>query len=243
MKSISQSQINLHRMCPYAYELHYYYKKQPIMFDPSIMEVGKRVHDAIDAYYKNYYILETDEQNIFDTTYSILRNQWDVTLPASYLKKAHACLVNFAKFESKNVNGEFATKPLTEVKIYSGDLMGIIDYLDLSKQKAVDFKTNSHSGISYENKMQAVMYRKLIGDKFNTNIKTFNFEFLFTGEMKDVYLDDLKLLEIEKELYIIKDKIIESWRTMSFPKEPRTESTCSGCSYRYYCGGVDGNSC
>jgi len=243
MRAISQSQINLYRMCPHAYELQYRYKKQPIMRDPSIMEVGKRVHDAIDTYYKGYYTLETNEQSIFNTTYNILRNQWDVTLPASYLKKSHTCLGNFAKFESKNVNGEFATKPLTEVKVYSGDLMGIIDYLDLSRQRAVDFKTNANPGISYENRMQAVMYRKLIYDKFNTNIKTFYFLFLFTGDEKEVWMEDLKLLDIEKELYLYKDKILESWKTMVFPKEPRIESACDGCSYRYYCEGVDGNTC
>jgi len=241
MKSISQSQIGLYRSCPYAYYLKYHYHKEPIMFDPSIMEVGKRVHDVIDVYYRNYYNSETDEQKILDTSYGILRNQWDVTLPASFLKKAYTCLTNFAKFESQNAHNGFATKPLTEVKIYSGDLMGIIDYLDLTTPKAVDFKTNTKAGIYYDYKMQAVMYRKLIFEKFNTNIKTFHFEFLYTGETKDVYLDDLKLLEIEQDLLMYKDKIKDSWASMSFPKTPLV--SCKSCNFKYYCGGVDGDSC
>jgi CRISPR/Cas system-associated exonuclease Cas4 (RecB family) len=130
---------------------------------------------------------------------------------------------------------------LTEVKIYSGDLMGIIDYLDLTTPKAVDFKTNTKAGIYYDYKMQAVMYRKLISEKFNTNIKTFHFEFLYTGETKDVYLDDLKLLDIEKDLIMYKDKIKDSWASMGFPKTPLTN--CKSCNFKYYCGGVDGDSC
>jgi CRISPR/Cas system-associated exonuclease Cas4 (RecB family) len=212
------------------------------MYDPSIMEVGKRVHNAIDSYYKNYYNKEATEENVLATTYGILRNQWDTTLPPEFLKKAHTCVVNFAKWELNNLDG-LATKPITECKIYSGDLMGIIDYLDLSRQRAVDFKTNSRSGISYDNKVQAVMYRKLVYEKFNINIKNFSFMFLFTGETMNVYLDDLKLLEIEKELIMNKDKILESWRTMSFPKEPRTPKGCGNCAYRFYCGGVDGSPC
>jgi len=211
------------------------------MFDPSVMEVGKRVHDAIDVYYKNYYVVETNEQNILSTIYGILRNQWDTTLPADFLRKAYACLVNFAKFEAKNNGNGFATKPLTEIKIYSGDLMGIIDYLDLTTPRAVDFKTNTKAGIYYDYKMQAVMYRKLIYDKFNTNIKTFHFEFLYTGETKDVYLDDLKLLEIEQDLYSYRDKIKDSWASMSFPKAPLTDGGCKSCNFRYYCGGIETN--
>jgi len=239
VRAVSQSQINLYRSCPYAYFLQYHLKKQPIMYDPSIMEVGRRVHDAIDAYYKGCYSNETGEENILAETYGILRSEWDTTLPANYLKKAHTCIVNFAKWEANNI-GHLATKPITEIKIYSGDLMGVVDYLDLNKPKAVDFKTNTRAMLNHDYKMQAVMYKLLIKNKFAIDINNFSFLFLFTGETKDVYVNGGTLLEIEKELIMYKDKILESWKTMNFPKQPRT--SCKGCAFKYYCGGVDGNS-
>lgn len=240
MKAISQSQINLYRNCPHAYELKYRYNREPMMYDPSVMEVGKRVHDTIDHYYKNHYVPEHSEQEILNITYNILKNQWDKTLPASYLLKAWKCLITFAKFEISNHEGGIETKPLTEVKIYSEDLMGIVDYLNLNKQKVIDFKTNTKAYLSYENKLQAIMYQKLIKDKFNINIENFGFVFLFIdSEPKDVWLGDPELKDIEKDLYKYRDKIKESWLTMNFPKAPKNENQCSRCDYRFYCSGKE----
>lgn len=237
MKSISQSQINLYKYCAHSYELKYRYNYEPMMYDPLVVEVGKRVHNAIDSYYKNYYNSIYSIQQIEDITYNILRNQWDTKLSANLLKKAHLCIHNFAKFESENNNG-LATKPLTEVKIYSGDIMGIVDYLDLNKQKVIDFKTNASARIGDDNKMQAVMYQKLIKDQFNINIEKFGFQFLYVDDYKEVSLYDPSLKMIAEELIMYKDKIKESWQTMFFPKNPKNESVCKRCEYRYYCEGV-----
>ena len=238
MNLISQSQINLYRICPHAYELKYRYNCEPMMFDPLVTEVGKKVHEVIDIYYKHYYNSTYRKEEIKNITYNILRNQWDTMLPASLLKKAYLCICNFAKFESEN-NGKLATKPLTEVKIYSEDLMGIVDYLDLNKQKAIDFKTNARAGISRNYKLQAIMYQKLIKDRFNINIEKFGFQFLYVDDYKEVSLYDPKLKEIAEELILNKDRIKESWQTMIFPKNPEDKSYCRRCEYRFYCEGIE----
>ena len=116
MFDVSQSQINLFRMCPHAYELNYKYHKEPIRWDPSIFEVGSSVHDASDIYYKKYWTGERSEEEVRDLIYSILRNDWNTFLPAKSLAKAYKCICNLAKFEINN-RYKGRTKPLTEIRI------------------------------------------------------------------------------------------------------------------------------
>jgi len=233
---ISQSQINLYRQCPYAYKLRYIKKKEPIMFDPSIVEVGSRVHDAIDKYYRTSYSTEVDEEGILAKSYEILTNDWDHTLPADFLKKAYVCLQHFAEFEVNNLNKGLLMKPLTELRIKADGLYGIIDYYHPETNKVIDFKTNTKAGVGYANKMQAYMYKLLIKHKFNIDINYFTLQFLFPGEIRVVKFDN-KMDKIKKDLIMNVEKIKESWRRDLFPKDPRTKSTCNGCSYRFYCGG------
>lgn len=234
MKSISQSQINLYKSCPYAYALKYQYGNEPMFYDPTIMYVGKMVHDAADYYYKHCYTKDNDKALILSLTYRHLRDNWDTTLPVEYLKKAYQCLINFAEFEFNN-NHDLATKPITEIKIYAGDIMGIIDYIDLNNQLAIDFKTNARATLSRSYKMQAVMYKKLIKDKFDIELKKFRFQFLFVDEYRDAVFSKPIYKEIEQDLIACKEQIKESWRTLNFPKAPKTKSTCRWCNYRYYC--------
>ena len=181
MKNISQSQINLFRDCPYGYALRYIYKKEGIWFDPSIVEVGSRVHEAIDIYYRNHLLLNGPKEEIRDKVYNILRNQWDTTLSVEYLQKAYTCVCNFADFEYNNRKGRRGV-PLTEVKIYSNGLMGIVDYLDLNKPKIVDFKTNTKAGVGYANKMQAAMYGILVKQEYDIELEDFTLQYLFPNE-------------------------------------------------------------
>jgi len=233
MKNVSQSQINLFRNCAHAYYLRYELKKEGIWFDPSVIEVGSRVHDAINIYYRNHLLLSGTEEEIRDKVYNILRNQWDTTLPPEYLQKAYTCVCNFAKFEYNNRKGRRGV-PLTEVKIYSSGLMGIVDYLDLNKPKIVDFKTNTRAGVGYANKMQAVMYRILVKQEYDIDLTHFTLQFLFPNEIRLIKYDD-KMLAIQRELEESVDKIKKAWKEMEFPKEPRTPKTCNGCQYSYYC--------
>jgi len=235
--NVSQSQINLYRFCPYAYKLSYKDKCESIMYDPSVMEVGAQVHDAIDHYYKNHYKVYETEDEVLRKVYEILRIDWNCYLPASHLKKAYQCLQNFAKFEICNIKEGTTTKPLSEVKIPVDGLYGIVDYIDLTKPKVVDFKTNSYASLSYENKMQAVMYKILVKNRFNLELDKFSFEFLYPGVTKTVNFAGKEFEEMEKELHSIKDKIHESWAVDVFPKEPRTEKSCNSCEYRFYCKG------
>ncbi|MHA1866006.1 MAG: PD-(D/E)XK nuclease family protein [Candidatus Heimdallarchaeaceae archaeon] len=237
MYKISQSQINLYRKCPYAYKLRYIDNRISVMFDPSIVEVGSRVHSAIDRYYKNYFDTNLTQNQILEIVYGLLRQEWDTTLPPEYLKKAFKCLYNFAIFESNNLSNDLRTKPLTEVKIQYNDLYGIVDYIDFNTKTVIDFKTNTNAGLGYDKKMQAVMYKKLVEGRFKTRISSFYFVFLYPGKQIEVKFDK-KLSKIEEELEKIKNSIIGAFQKKKFPKKPRTPNTCKGCEYRIYCGGV-----
>jgi CRISPR/Cas system-associated exonuclease Cas4 (RecB family) len=235
--NISQSQINLFRKCPYAYALRYLYKKESIMFDPSIVEVGSRVHDAIDMYYRNYLLLNGTEEDIRNKVYEILRNQWDTTLSVDYLKKAYTCVCNFAKFENTMRKGRRGV-PLTECKIYCNGLMGIVDYLDLNKPNIVDFKTNTKAGVGYDNKVQAVMYKMLVKQEYDIDLPYFTLQFLFPNETRVIKYEE-NVLQIQREIENSVEQIRKAWDTKNFPKEPRTPSTCNGCEYRFFCGGLE----
>jgi len=237
MRNISQSQINLFRSCPYAYALRYLYKKEGIWWDPSIIEVGSRVHDAIDIYYKQYYKTDCNEEDIKNIVYGILRNKWDTSLSAEYLKKAYDCICHFSSFAYNNICRGNLEKPLTEVKIYSDGLMGIIDYVDLVNKKVIDFKTNTRAGISYENKMQAVMYKILVKDKFGIDVPYFTFQYLYPDEVRVVKYNE-EVMKVRQDIDMYVNKIKEAWKTKTFPKEPRTPKTCNGCQFNYYCGGI-----
>jgi len=234
MKSISQSQINLYKSCPHAYGLKYLDGHEPMFYDPAIMYVGKMVHDAADYYYKHCYTKNNDKATILSLSYRHLRDNWDTTLKVEYLKKAHQCLCNFAEFEAGN-NHELVTKPITEIKIYANDIMGIVDYIDLNNQNAIDFKTNARASLGYSYKMQAVMYKLLIKHQFNIDLKKFRFQFLFVNDYRDVHFSNPKLQQIEQDLKSYVEQIKEAWTTLNFPKNPKTKNTCRWCNYRFYC--------
>ena len=239
MRNISQSQINLYRNCPYGYYLRYAEKKQPIMYDPSVFEVGRRVHDAIDMYYKNHFRTDTNQEQILYDVYSVLRKDWDTTLPVEYLKKAYVCLENFSRWECNNLQDKLYTKPLTEVKIPANGFYGIVDYVDLKNSKYIDWKTNARAGLGYSYSIQAMMYKILIESKFKIELDEFTFQFLFVDEDRKVDLTTKKMMGVENDIYDFKDKIMESWKTGEFPKEPRTKNGCRGCSFKHYCGGAE----
>lgn len=207
------------------------------MWDPSIMEVGRRVHDAIDMYYKHHFRTDTNREQILYDVYSVLRKDWDTTLPVEYLKKAYVCLENFSGWESNNLQDKLYTKPLTEVKIPANGFYGIIDYINLKDKVFIDWKTNTRAGLGYSYKIQAVMYKLLIESEFKISVDEFKFLFLFVDDDRKIKLKSKKLAGVEKDIYDFRDKIMKSWKTGDFPKEPRT--SCRGCSYKYYCGGVE----
>jgi len=237
--NISQSQINLFGKCPYGYALRYLYKKEPIMFDPSIVEVGSRVHEAINTYYRNHLLLDGTEEQIKDKVYSVLRNDWDTTLPVEFLKKAYICISNFAKFEYSRKKGRRGV-PLTETKIYSDGLMGIIDYLDLNNLDIVDFKTNTKASVSYDNKVQAVMYKMLVKEEYDIDLQHFTLQYLYTNEHRVVEYDK-NIFKIEGYIKKIVKEIKNAWDTGEFPKNPKTPKMCNWCEYRYYCKGGNGH--
>jgi len=242
--SVSQSQIHLYRDCPYAYALRYKYKKQGMMWDHEVFNVGRTVHDAIDLYYKTQYSTEETEETIYSKSYAILRNIWAKLIEeekpkdsAIQLKKASICLRNFAEFEASNINQAIPTKPLTEIKIYSKDLMGIIDYFEPSRPKILDFKTSAYPSVGYKEKIQAVMYKHLVKESYDIDLDFFTFYYLYPNKKRYVKFD-AKSDDIFQDILSYKDNILQSWKTGNFPKKPRTKSMCNSCQYRFYCKGL-----
>ena len=235
--NISQTQILLYRDCPYAYALQYKYKKQRIMYDPTIMDVGSLVHKVIDKYYKNAYNSKTTEADILAKVYFLLRREWDTTLSNELFKKAYVCLENFAKYEMANINRGIRSKPTTELKLMSYGLMGIIDTFNQKAGKAGDFKTNTKATLSYNYKVQAAMYKYLLERETNKSIISLDFIFLYPNEIKQVRFSKNTDKILDDILYY-KDCILASWKKDKFDKSPRTKNMCKYCPFKYYCGGV-----
>ena len=240
---ISQSQINLYRKCPYAYCLKYKHKHQPMFFDETNFEVGRKVHEVIDNYYTHHYKHVSSHDNLMGILYPLLQKKWDTNLPVdddkkvALYKKAYVCLQHFAQFEIQNQQSGFS-KPMTEVKIESDGLLGYIDYINLDTMQILDFKTNTKSSISYEYKIQFHMYRRLLKQKYNIDISEFTFLFLYTNEEKTITLTkSIKKIEDDLDMYI--NNIRSSWKTDTFEKKPRLKSSCKYCEYRIYCGGIN----
>jgi len=237
-KKISQSQIVLYRDCPYAYALHYKYEKEAILYDPTIMAVGKIVHETIERYYNQMYEKGTTEEDVLAKTYFILRRMWDTTLPSNLLNKAYTCLSNFAKYEIENANNGIDEKPLSELTLETDDMLGIIDVLYQEKKIAGDFKTNIKPSVSQNYKIQATMYKYLLEETMGISVRSFNFIFLYGYENRLITFTEKSYSDLLDIVIGTKNAIIGSWKKDSFKKEPRTEHMCKYCQYNYYCGGV-----
>jgi len=233
---ISQSQIGIYRDCPYAYYLKYVKGYQPMMFTTEHLDVGKYIHDAIDIYYKNLYVDNGVIPNdIFKSVYSVLREIWDTTLLPEHLKKAYVCLQNFAIWDFENIQEE-GTEPITEENYKYDGFRAKVDYFRESPLKLGDFKSGTYPTVNYMYKIQAAIYLYVLRNKLEIDIDKFTDWFLYPNVSKDVNWKDLQeILQTAKDY---RDKITDSFKTMDFPKQPRTKSTCRYCDYRYYCGGI-----
>ena len=217
--------------------MRYKFKKEGIWFDPNIMEVGKRVHKAIEYYYKHAYKPDTSEEDILAKSYFFLRREWDNSLPAELLNKSYSCLSNFAKYEADNINRGIRNPPTVELKLVVDGMIGYLDSFNQKVGKACDFKTNTKPSVGYSYKLQATMYKYLLEKTLGMTITSFDFVFLFTGEVKQVRFSKAtdKILD---DIFYYKDCINASWKNDKFEKQPRTKSMCNWCQYKYYCGGV-----
>ena len=236
---ISQSQITLFRDCDYKYAMRYKYNKESIIWDPTIMDVGRYVHDACDDYYKKYWDPTRTEEEILYYSYECLKKRWDRWLKPELLLKAYKCMEGFAKFEIKNINNGIVTQPETEMTIEVDGLLGIIDYMNVypDRIRAVEYKTGAKPTLGFYNKLQAVMYRRLIEKKYGIKIKEFEFEFPLPNETRIVKFDN-KTDKVEKEMDDLINRIRKAWKKDVFVKKPRTPSGCKWCEYKYYCGGI-----
>jgi len=236
-RGISQSGLSLYRRCPFAYKLHYVDLAEPMFFSQDVLDVGRYVHDAIDEYYRHYYVSEGTVDDILIKSYGALKEQWDLTLPAEQLRKAYDCLLHHAEWEHKNITNGIGTKPFTEVEINGEGLYGFIDYVDLQNHKVIDWKTNRYATLSYEYRMQAHVYRKLFESKFGEKLTHFYFFFLYPNQWRCVKFNDKKQEEVGKEVESLLNDILEC----NFPKQPRTDKGCRTCNYRFYCKILGGN--
>ena len=233
---ISQSQIGTYRDCPYAYYLKYVKGYKPMMYTTDHLDVGSFIHDAIDIYYKNLYVDNGVTPNdIFKSVYTILRNSWDITLPAELLKKAYVCLQNFALWDFENIQTK-GTPPITEENYKFDNFRAKVDYFRSEPLILGDFKSGINPIVNYMYKIQAAIYLYVLINCLDIDIDEFWVWFLYPNVPKKLKWSNLQeILTVAKEH---RDNIIESFKTNEFPKVPRTQKTCNYCDYRYYCGGV-----
>jgi len=239
-RGISQSGMSIFRDCPYAYKIRYIDGKKPIFFAPQILDIGKFVHDAIDRYYKNYFLTEGTANDVLSHSYGYLRDNWDLSLQPEDLKKGFECLYNHAKWEETNINNGIGTKPLSEVEINGEGFFGIIDYVDIPNKKVIDWKTGRKPYLSQNYRMQAYVYKVLYESKFNEELTHFDFFFLFPNEWRTVKYDSEKQIKVGEEVEQIKTDILNAIQDENFPKEPRTPGKCKSCEYKLYCKIIGG---
>jgi CRISPR/Cas system-associated exonuclease Cas4 (RecB family) len=230
---ISQSQISLYRKCPYAYYLSYVKGYKAMGFNPDIMEVGSRVHDAIDIYYKNLFDGQSTKEEILKSVYSVLREAWDPMLNADYLKKAFVCLENFAELEEKELKNNGHAKPMSELDLRHDGFRGKIDRFEPVGMNIGDFKTNTMASVSYEYKMQGAIYCYLVEQEFKQKPKAFNLYFLYPNEIRTIKANSLDGILEEAKIY--RDMIKDSFKMDIFDKKPRTATGCRYCDFRFYC--------
>lgn len=231
---ISQSALTVFRDCPFAYKC-YREKKDAIFFDRDVLDVGSYVHDALDGYYKNSYLMEGTADDILYLSYGHLKKIWDTTFSIEHLQKAYLSLQKHSLWEAGNISKGITSKPLTEVKIGEQGFYGIIDYIDLNLQKAIDWKTGRYPNLSYNYRIQAQVYKILYDSKFNQNLDKFYFFFLPADGWRVVKYDNEKQKKVAEEVVVLKEKVDEAIKIGEYEKQPRTEKMCRNCGYRLYC--------
>jgi len=235
-RGLSQSALAVYRECPYAYKLHYIDKYQPIFWDPSILDVGSYVHEALDRYYRHHFLVHPqDRDDILIETYDELKDVWDKSLTPEQLNKAYTCLENHADWEYKQTQKGIRTKPLTEIKIGRNGFFGILDYVDLTTDTVIDWKTGKYPSLSYNYRMQAAIYKTLYENNFNRKLRNLSFFFLHGNAWRTVGFGKEKQKKVTFDVYDLKNRIAKSYETGEWPKEPRLKSGCKNCQYNYYC--------
>jgi CRISPR/Cas system-associated exonuclease Cas4 (RecB family) len=234
MGGISASQLQRFDDCPYKYYLHYVKKLDAILWDATIFDVGSYVHDTVDSYYKTCFGENKTYNEVLYDSYHILKGMWDRFLPPEHFKRAYDCLENFAKFEINRLKADMI-KPLTEIKVPAKGYYGIIDFYNPATQKAIDWKTGKNAYLSRSYKIQSVVYKILLDNKFKIDLEKFHFMFLQSGIPRKVELKSKKMDEIFDFVNEGREKILEAKKEESFDKKPRTDKMCDWCEYSYYC--------
>lgn len=234
-RGISQSAMNLYMDCPYGWYLKYIEKREPMFWDPSVLDVGSIVHDVLDSYYKVHYISEGTDNDILIEVYNILKKRWDTTLLPDQFKKAYICLQNFSKWEFNNLLSGIRTKPLTEVKADESGFYGIIDYVNKKTENVIDWKTNTYPIMTQGYKLQAAIYTVLYEKKFKKKLRAFKFYYLYPNIVRRLPCDTPEMRENIKKAETLRNSILKSKEDNDFPKQPRTEKGCRNCLYKYYC--------
>lgn len=231
---ISQSALNVYRNCPYAYRC-YKEKKLPLMYNQDVLDSGGLIHDAIDYYYKHYYMTEADAQAILYESYNYLRSHWDILLPVEELHKAYTCLTNHSVWEEKNLLDGIINCPITEAGLANDFFYGIIDYIDVPHNFVLDWKTGKHAMLTQEYKIQAYIYKLLYQDNYKKQLDSLTFFFLYPNEIKKIVFDNPNMKSAIEEVLGIREEMKHDIENYTFLKRPRTDNTCKYCAYRIYC--------
>lgn len=233
--AISQSALGIYRNCPYAYKLKYINKCKQAFFDQSILDVGNYVHQAIDKYYKNDFLLKATAEEILVESYNELKKVWDISLSPKQLLQAYTCLENHAQWEADNLVKYIRTKPFTEQKLKERDYYGIIDYVDLPNLQVIDWKTGRKPYLTKNYRIQAYIYKELFEARFNQKLPYFLFYFVQPDQWRKVDFSTAKQKKIAIETEDMKRKLMDDIESGNFEKKPSSPNMCKYCDLNYYC--------
>jgi len=150
------------------------------------------------------------------------------------LQKAYTCLQNMAVYEYKRAKKN-SYKPHIEL---TKDIAGYyikVDGFDEQLGKAWDIKTGTNASKSWQNIVQACVYKNGLDALFDINLEKFEFYYPQVNKPIIVNFSGKKELEWMDKVKHAREEIQKGFQLKKFPKQPKTPNTCNYCNLRHYC--------
>ena len=255
-KYYSYSQLNTFNNCPQKYKIIYIDK---IKSNNESIEafVGKRVHETLDWLYSN---LENNDFVSFDRIVDKFNDLWNQKwhdciyvaknpykkVNVDYLNKNNykkVAINNLSLFYNKyfdysNDNNIF-TEMNIEIKIEKFKFKGIIDRLDIGKDKIniIDYKTGKTKlKLTLMDKLQLFIYQLAIEEKYKNKEIYLNWLYVNNKNIQhEIVLNNSSKDKLKNKLLSLLKQIDKSIASNQFPW--KESLLCNWCYYWSHCKG------
>jgi len=219
-RNLSPHSLNMYDLCPRKFK-NYKDHVKGIESSTIYMDAGKRVHQCIGYFYKNY---RYDVESLFGEAWGV----WENNPVPTQEKKAIRCFESFKRFirfQLKKYDKIFFPNVM-EVDVTSpdGKFHGIIDFYSRELRQIIDWKTNAKAVIDADMVKQGLIYKYVIEQK-GLPVDKVSFYFLNGNKIKDLSNSfTYKLItDIQEQIEVDKE----------FKKKPSAK--CRECPYSIGC--------